>query len=1740
MHATNTTTTNAADADSVAAASETSSVFTEGELVMGLYFPPSHDSADSNDNNANNSAIPPIWWPAKTYSSVNAFCDAFQEQLDVELSDLVRSGKLSKKSKKEIQTKLTGHAVVETSRQNNVHTLYYLSRPLHEYQMAKKNGPVEVVEVLKNIAKTSKKYMYQPQHFGGKQQIYLDFHKAYQLAMTEMLGEDYDASSDQDMLETAQRAWNEYKERQEEQAIIPAAAAAAPQEQQQFHEHHHQEPILQHHHHQDQHLGSPMGHSVAAVSCTEESLVSYNTRDTHTPARSSSDRYHEERSSTATKQSHLPESIPLPEKLSSPIPPKATFDALWHQFQMEGWDVYQNGESGELVYRATNGYTFESQADFHRYLHQEYDWQPPTGKTRRQLDVEQRAQMDRDEKRRSLLWDYLKRVLGWSFNFKSQRETLGTDGAYVYFRPSFDIRNRGVQGQDHFTSLKELEEYCIANSIQAPPTPGSESAEDDNAASKRPSRKAGKRSDEDDDDRMDPSHDEDDEEEEEAPASPEEDGYETPTDQAPTPQDPGKPLERDDSENESVESEEDDETRYEFSRLWKKLKVAGWYWKRGPSELDNWWYYKPVRSIRFDEEDGERKLREGLDYFTSPDDVIAYIKGRDATLNGSKKKKAKKSDKSEHPAKKSKSGKQAAAQETKRSATTNLAGPSPNKTSKGKKRGRDAKGNLAEKTAKKSRGECRKSPGETCADDGLTVESSTNQAPWAKRAPLFEHRVVIDPSTGVSYNGPYYYVPGESPGNFSQRFENITELVQFCAQSSKFDAAEENGESASKNSLQQEFARYLRYAFVPGNRSKWGVTRMITKSEASYLLAKAEYRKMTGEDKAEKWYPPESLVSSGKLKSSYSSMDLLCSDLRGLEDLESTVGSSRRRKQGNLTPSQTMALRLAVADGFAKEVHVATQQKEERDLESLGESEPMEIEAPKKSAAVAQKAPVAKTTSKNKKRERSPEQDRSLLSPDKIDVRYEGHENTAPWAAIPLLPAGWSWHSLFTKMGCTYKGGTYYMPGKNYKNTSDDFTRIPQLQACICEEGDYSKYLDVLDDEKEKCVARRCFNYAFVPGTEHVWKSIRSLKLREVILFLNLLGFEKDADGQWSVPSGVKNMERETYPSLSRLGEALVRVPDLEDRTKGESTRRRSTQTKRILNEKQIMALRLRIAEGLEDEGSSPHSTGPSNATKKTASTRKPPSIVHQPTPANKPSDADDVSEFGEMSRTDSCSVETVEKAKNGVVVPHEAWKYLQDLGCTHSGSTYRVPKDDKRCETQNQLVEYILSSTVSVLDWDNCTLTSEELEQLELYLRSFTAKLNSSSKTKKAMALVEEGNVPGYLRKIGVSSCEHNMYQIGDRSHKYDIAGLVNEIRCTPDLFALASADGTPSRRNKPLEDLQVLAVRLWSISVEIPLRNFPDPATFQEQQKQRKLRSPIAEVVTKPMSKVMDLEEVQIKDVRGTEERLEEHRDAPAGVGAQDPSASDEFLTPASKASESSSFQKTSSRPSPQEEALVDEAQEPVEDDLGGEDKRMDTADSSSDHDDEMGVIDASEKESQPAVESPAAESKASSHRDESQEFLGEESILDDGLDDDNASPIEYLDPGMGLDTNLLNGFSPDGALFRARNEDGLFTQPEEPFDASNGADDLIAEPEEGHLKPKGVRRLSLGRKQEGNHDEDQDPLDFVGDSLVSIGGSFASRKPKKTYGSQKKKSRANQPNDSLGENIFAVVSRGLRFKN
>jgi hypothetical protein len=51
-------------------------------------------------------------------------------------------------------------------------------------------------------------------------------------------------------------------------------------------------------------------------------------------------------------------------------------------------------------------------------------------------------------------------------------------------------------------------------------------------------------------------------------------------------------------------------------------------------------------------------------------------------------------------------------------------------------------------------------------------------------APAFEHNVAVGASIGIIYHGFYYYLPGETHQNFTERFDNTTALLQCLVEQS--------------------------------------------------------------------------------------------------------------------------------------------------------------------------------------------------------------------------------------------------------------------------------------------------------------------------------------------------------------------------------------------------------------------------------------------------------------------------------------------------------------------------------------------------------------------------------------------------------------------------------------------------------------------------------------------------------------------------------------------------------------------------------------------------------------------------------------------------------------------------------------------------------------------------------------------------------------------------------------------
>jgi hypothetical protein len=115
-------------------------------------------------------------------------------------------------------------------------------------------------------------------------------------------------------------------------------------------------------------------------------------------------------------------------------------------------------------------------------------------------------------------------------------------------------------------------------------------------------------------------------------------------------------------------------------------------------------------------------------------------------------------------------------------------------------------------------------------------------------------------------------------------------------------------------------------------------------------------------------------------------------------------------------------------------------------------------------------------------------------------------------------------------MGCKFALNHYFLRYENPKTSKKRFTKTSDLKLYICQEGDYDKYLNKLPPDN-RLIFRRHIYYTHVPGMAHEWKRIRVLELWEVIVFLNLLGFDKQ-DGCWTIPQGISLLEEDRYPTL--------------------------------------------------------------------------------------------------------------------------------------------------------------------------------------------------------------------------------------------------------------------------------------------------------------------------------------------------------------------------------------------------------------------------------------------------------------------------------------------------------------------------------------------------------------------------------------------------------------------------------
>lgn len=1546
-------------------------------LVLARYCPPAPQSLSPSAvrHEAPPSPSPPsLWWPALKFDSMTDFAS---HVFDGRIGRFIQHGGGGGSGDDddddvpvELKKALTLKAMSEQLAQAPIETLCYLARPLSEYRMAgaaasgigndDETQVVQVQEYCTGIVSMNLAGYFESPHRFPSQELYLDFHRALDGAMVLVGGPD----GQQLWLKKAQDRWRTTPP--DRRRFVPApssgmasgaaqaaAAAAGRLAQDDDDDDAVPRPPMP---------ASPMGgQSVAAVSCTEDSLVSGG------------------RSSISASRPRRPPPSPLrPPRLTDELPPiqgTDTFEQVWHKFDYDGWEMYSkecdededdddddDAHCAALAIRARNGYEFPSKEHFLHHLEEAYGWVDPNGlaaasngggmallqsstttanPTTTRLSRRQQTLQDRQRAMETAepncsskgrrkpapssgqLWSYLSSARGWKY-YKAPRNS---PYSWYYFQPGFSNRgsdnNMGTLGRDYFQSLDEVEAYCAHHGIGPPPTPDSSSAEDDDGTGASPSpegKEAGSSPEsEEDDEEMEEEDgnetgeeemqdDEDDEsaagEEDhvDAASAPADAGYATPTGRTPKPQDPSRPILPSPPEEKTP-----DEERYSFPNLWhNRLVHWGWTIQRSQNRLDDWWYIKPAERMDVDgSNSAERRLVEGVDYFTSEDAVVAFIKERDAALDYIRSEDAEVAFiKERDEALEESDGKKAKAKKNTHRSSEKVAAASvkgvdlkkrkPETVDLSKGRGRTTKKQKKETSGKKSH---------PLADANLKVEPSKNTAPWATEPPM-PHHDMCQRAVGITYSGGYRLPTnnaggGGGGGKNSVKFDDIMSIVRVFAKAGQCTLL--SGGNEPSNSDERGFVRLIRYAFVPGKYSDWREIRMLTTAEAKVLLQRQGYR--LADPTKDVWVPPKALVDANLLEPQYDSLAVLCDALRVLEDL-TEAGPSRKRNRAcddKNSATQQLALRLFIAEGSIAQDDPTDEACTERGWDSDA-SESSRVHSAGDERGNPGDSPKTPKRAKRISSTTEVQRSRQAMSPDSINVTVSPlGSSTAAWAQRQPEPPT---HKLYMDMGNDFIGIHYYLRGEPRTNVETRFTHLQKMREYICTQGDYSRYLTDLKHFTPDQVTRH-LDYAYVPGIMSSWKNIRKFKLHEVVKLLGLLGYEKDDDGWWVVPDGVPILTERRYATLSALGKALVRLPDLEDRTSGAKRSRRARKDDCILKADVMTALRLRIAEGLEDttdddgtddedghelgdvdeEGEDdygPNSPDDSRSEfdpaadaekKDDASGGKPSNETNKGTSSvhneghSSLSHADTADEAKDEEAAAEAKAEALDRFRYDVCASKEVWRCLQRLGCRYSGQLYHLPRSSDTCENQKQLERYILENTVSVLNWNNCSIGSEALKQFDWYLRCVNARINSISPLSEAYDLMTPSKIPGLLAKIGFHRTGDNNYEIlvasetsKNLTKTYTTDELVNLIRKSEDLYILQLSNSSPKRRHRSsseedeefLTAEEELALRLWAAIADFPLTNFPDPDAVGHE-------SCDHEVVTiSATSKVMDLEEV------------------------------------------------------------------------------------------------------------------------------------------------------------------------------------------------------------------------------------------------------------------------------------------
>ena len=233
---------------------------------------------------------------------------------------------------------------------------------------------------------------------------------------------------------------------------------------------------------------------------------------------------------------------------------------------------------------------------------------------------------------------------------------------------------------------------------------------------------------------------------------------------------------------------------------------------------------------------------------------------------------------------------------------------------------------------------------------------------------------------------------------------------------------------------------------------------------------------------------------------------------------------------------------------------------------------PSEVALPRTTKSKDDKA--TKRQKEHQHQQKQQDQKRKELQRNLPHAFYVDPENNdAPWHIDPIGLVDYAFCQRV--VGIEYKGGHYYLSGESHKDFTERFASTADVLKYYCLNPSKVPFDQDSSTPEDRDAFRRCARYVFVPGNQYDWSRTRRIDHQELVALLSELGVETFGSGTGTNKQGYRFGTQE-FASLSELCNTLQAREYLEE---GSARRRKSK-----LNEHQLMALRLRLAEPVNDD----------------------------------------------------------------------------------------------------------------------------------------------------------------------------------------------------------------------------------------------------------------------------------------------------------------------------------------------------------------------------------------------------------------------------------------------------------------------------------------------------------------------------------------------------------------------------